>query len=61
MSPHGGVISKLTLAMTMDNLNKIIRHSGRSAKELVMSHDQVSGHNLQINDKELSDMQNEKG
>jgi hypothetical protein len=46
LSPHGGPVSKLTLARATENLNSLIRHTGRSAKELFLSRDQHSGDNL---------------
>ena len=50
LSPQGGHISQATLARATDSLNSLIRYSGRSAKELWLSRDQISGCNLQIND-----------
>ena len=57
ISPHGGPISCLTLARATENLNNLIRHTGRSAKELWTSRDRSSGQNLQLNDKAISDLQ----
>ena len=57
LSPHGGPISDATLARATCHLNSLVRHSGRSARELWLSRDQVSGDNLIINDLEISDAQ----
>ena len=57
LAPQGGKISQATLARATDSLNSLIRHSGRSAKELWLSRDQASGCNLQLDDKKLYDLQ----
>ena len=46
-SPHGGAVSEATLARATAFLNSVIRHTGRSAKELWLSRDQLSGANIQ--------------
>ena len=60
LSPHGGAVSDATLARATAFLNSIVRHTGRSAKELWLSRDQLSGVNLQLNDLEISHTQFEK-
>ena len=55
--PKGGPITETTLALATDNLNSMIRYLGRSAKELYYSRDQVSGENLEIVDKVISEKQ----
>ena len=60
LSPHGGPVSEATLARATAFLNTVIRHTGRSAKELWMSRDQLSGENIQLNDRSISDSQFQK-
>ena len=60
LSPHGGAVSDATLARATAFLNSVIRHTGRSAKELWMSRDQLSGANIQLNDQAISNTQFEK-
>ena len=60
LSPHGGPVSDATLARATAFLNTVIRHTGRSAKELWMSRDQLSGENIQLNDRSISDSQFQK-
>jgi hypothetical protein len=55
--PKGGPITDTTLAVATDNLNGVIRHLGRSSKELYTLRDQNSGENLQIVDKDISEKQ----
>ena len=57
LSPHGGAVSDATLARATAFLNCIIRHTGRSAKELWLSRDQMSGANIQVKDQDISDTQ----
>ena len=57
LNPQGGPSSDKTLALATENLNSRIRHLGLSAKELWMSRDQVSGKNLNLNDRDISDKQ----
>ena len=60
LSPHGGPVSDATLARATAFLNTVIRHTGRSAKELWMSRDQLSGVNIQLDDHSISDTQFQK-
>ena len=48
LSPHGGAVSEATLARATAFLNSLIRHTGRSAKELWLPRDQRSGDNIQL-------------
>ena len=57
LSPTGGPISPSTLARATAFLNAIIRHAGKSSKELYLSRSQDSGKNLLLDDKEISDTQ----
>ena len=57
ISPQGGPFSPLTLARAIDNLNNLIRHSGRSARELWMCRDSLSGCQLDLKDSSLSNLQ----
>ena len=57
ISPHGGPVSDAQLARATGHLNDIIRHPGRSARELWVSRDESSGSNIQLDDKDLSDKQ----
>ena len=57
LSPHGGPVSEATLARATAFLNGLIRHTGRSAKELWLSRDQLSGANIHLDDKDISDTQ----
>ena len=57
LSPHGGPVSEVTLAKATNNLNCLIRHTGRSAKELFFSRDQLTSSNLYLDDHDLADLQ----
>ena len=54
LSPQGGAVSETTLARATAVLNSVIRHTGRSAKELWLSRDQLSGVHIQLNDQQIS-------
>ena len=51
----GGPVSNATLAIATNNLNSVIKHLGRSAKELFMSHNQNSGENIPLIYTEISE------
>ena len=58
LSPDGGPISKVTLALATANLNSRIRRDGLSARELWTQRDQVTGEQLPIVDREIIIHQN---
>ena len=60
VSPKGGPISSLTLARATDGLNNIIRHTGRTAKELWTGRDSLTGDKLDVSDSEISRLQQQK-
>jgi hypothetical protein len=53
LSPQGGPISPLTLALATSTLNSRVRHCGLSALEVWTQRDQISGDQLPINDRHL--------
>ena len=55
--PEGGTVSEIILAKATENLNKIIRHSGYNAQELLTNRDQTSGAKMDLTDSKLSDLQ----
>ena len=57
LSPRGGAVSEATLARATGFLNSVIRHTGRSAKELWLSRDQLSGSNIVLDDQDISKTQ----
>ena len=57
LQPRGGPYSPSILAQATYFLNSIIRHSGRSARELWLSRDQQTGANIALQDSILSDAQ----
>ena len=57
LCPHGGPVSDATLARATAFLNSSIRYTGRSAKELWLSRDQLSGCNITLDDHNISDKQ----
>ena len=57
LAPLGGPVSEAALARATSFLNSVILQTGRSAKELWLSRDKLSGSNIQLNDKEMSDTQ----
>ena len=57
LAPHGGPISDAMLARATSHLNSLVRYSGRSAGEVWLSRDQITGDNILVNDLELSDTQ----
>ena len=60
LSPQPGAVNETTLARATAFLNSVIRHTGRSAKELWLSRDQLSGANIHLNDQEISKILFEK-
>ena len=48
LSPLGGPVSDATLARAKAFLNTVIRYTGRSAKELWMSRDQLSDDQMSL-------------
>ena len=60
LNPSGGPISPIILAKAVSNLNDVIRHTGRSARELFMARDSVSGEKLNISDQKIADLQFKK-
>ena len=57
ISPDGSQIEDLILAKATHQLNCKIRHTHRSAKELLMKRNQFTGDNIEVDDKEISDKQ----
>ncbi len=53
LSPEGGPISSVTLALATANLNSRIRGSGLSAHEIWTQRDQVTGQQLPIDDTQI--------
>lgn len=53
LSPEGGPISELTLALATANMNARIRKGGLSAREVWTQRDQISGEQLPLVDKQL--------
>ena len=53
ISPEGGPISRVTLALATANLNSRIRRDGLSACELWTQHDQLTGEQLPIVDRQV--------
>lgn len=59
ISPEGGAVSNLSLALATSNLNMRIRHSGLSARETWTQRDQITGEQLPISDHNLISAQND--
>ena len=57
LAPEGQPINELILAKATHNLNSRIRHTRRSAQELLMKRDQFTGESLEVRDREISDKQ----
>ena len=57
ISPDGSQIDNLTLAKATHQLNCKIRHTHRSAKELIMKRNQFTGDDIEVDDLEVSDKQ----
>ena len=57
ISPQGGPFSERTLAKAVFNLNNIVRHTGRSARELWVKRDNLSNASLLFDDSDISDLQ----
>ena len=57
LAPSGGKVSEHILAIATAYLNDLVRHTGRSARELWVSIDVISGENIILNDGKLSDKQ----
>jgi hypothetical protein len=53
LSPEGGPLSGVTLAMATANLNSRIRKGGLSAREIWTQRDQITGQQLPLEDREL--------
>ena len=52
LSPEGGPLSKLTLALATSNMNSRLRNDGLAAIEVWTQRDQISGDQLPIDDRE---------
>ena len=57
ISPHGSQIDDMILAKATDQLNCKIRHTHRSAKELLLKRNQFTGDDIEVDDLEVSDKQ----
>lgn len=53
MSPEGGPVSKISLAIATATMNSRIRHGGLSAREIFTQRDQITGEQLPIVDQQL--------
>ena len=58
LSPEGGPISTITLALATANMNSRIRRDGISAREAWTQRDQVTGEQLPLSDRALISSQN---
>ena len=58
LSPEGGPVSDVTLALATANTNSCIRHDGLSAREVWTQRDQLTGQQLPIVDRQLILSQN---
>ena len=56
-APHSTSINETILALSVRNLNLLIRNRGLSAHEIMFARDNVSNQNLHFSDKELADSQ----
>ena len=57
LAPDGQPVNELILAKATHNLNSRIRHTRRSAQELLMKRDQFTGESLEVKDADISDKQ----
>ena len=57
ISPEGSQVDDLVLAKATHQLNCKIRHTNRSAKELLMKRNQFRGDEIKVDDKEILDKQ----
>ena len=55
--PRGGEVTEIVLSKATEVLNKIIRHSGYNAQELLTNQDQSTGAKLDLPDSKLSELQ----
>lgn len=53
LSPEGGPVSQVTLALATANLNARLRHTGLSGRELWTQRDQVTAEQLPIDDRQV--------
>jgi hypothetical protein len=53
LSPEGGPLSKISLALATSNLNSRLRKGGISAREIFTQRDQLTGEQLPISDRQL--------
>ena len=51
--PEGGPVTTVTLALATANMNSRIRYHGLSAKEVWTQHDQVTGDQLALDDRQI--------
>ena len=51
--PEGGLVTTVTLALAMANMNSWIRHHGLSAKEVWTQRDQETGDQLALDDRQI--------
>ena len=56
-APHSTLINETILALSVRNLNSLIRNRGLSAHEIMFARDNVSNQNLHFLDKQLADTQ----
>ena len=57
ISPTSQSLNEISLAKATHSLNSRIRYTHKSARELLLKRDQFTGHALDINDKDISDLQ----
>ena len=60
MSPGDQPVTEIELIKAMHLLNNRIRHTHRSAKELLLKRNQDTGESLKFNDKEIAQSQEER-
>ena len=60
LSPGKNMIGNIVLSKAVFALNSRIRHTHRSARELLFRRDQYSGYSIEVDDGKISTDQNEK-
>ena len=60
LSPDGGPVSSVTLALATSSMNSRIRHGGLSSQEMWTQRDQVTGEQLPLSDRALIQQQHDQ-
>lgn len=60
VNPENKELSEIDLAKATETLNRKIRHTSKSAKELFTRRKQGTGEEIEVNDKEISEKQHER-